>query len=780
MKISPTLILVVDDYADALVSTARILATAGYQVAQAANGTQALLMIRELRPALVLLDVVLPDLSGLEVLRQVRADATLAGISIVLLSGQRIDAVNQAAGLEGGADGYIARPVATSELLARVRLHLRQRELIEQLQASEQAAVEQAAMLRIAGRTARLGGWMIQLPDRTLTWSDETAAIHDLPPGYTPTLEEGISYYLPEHRELVRSQVEACSALGTAYDFELPKITATGRRIWVRSIGEAVRDASGRITRLQGAFQDVTESHRTKVALHESAETLREQASLLDLAQDAIMVRDLDQRILYWNRSAERLYGWPAAEVIGRSVSDLLHRDPAFFQAAVAATLAHGEWSGELEQTTRQGETLSVEGRWTLVRDAEGRPKSILSINTDITQRKQLERQYLRAQRMESIGTLAGGIAHDLNNVLAPILMSIELLQTDEADSDRRAVLSTIEGSARRGAAMVQQVLSFARGMEGRRVDVHLQHIVGDLGRIARDTFPKNIQIAERLSPDLWAIQADPTQIQQVLLNLYVNARDAMPAGGRITIAAENLLVDEPYAARNIEARVGPHVVITIEDTGTGIPAELLDKIFDPFFTTKDVGKGTGLGLATSLAIVKSHGGFIRVENGVEVGARFRLYLPAQVGAAAAAAADPQAQLPRGNGELVLVVDDEAPIREITRQTLERFGYRVMLATDGTEAVALYARHRDAISLIITDMMMPVMDGAATIQALRRINPRLRIIGASGLSPDGVTPASVASALADEATVGIGAAHFLPKPYSAATLLQAVRAALDA
>jgi len=596
VDIRPPLILVVDDYADASASTARILETAGYQVAQAPDGTQALKMIRELRPALVLLDVVLPDLSGLEVLRRVRADATLAGISIVLLSGQRIDAVNQAAGLEGGADGYIARPVATSELLARVRLHLRQRELIEQLQASEQAAVEQAAMLRIAGRTARLGGWMIQLPDRTLTWSDETAVIHDLPPGYTPTLEEGIGYYLPEHRELVRSQVEACSTLGTAYDFELPKITATGRRIWVRSIGEAVRDASGRITRLQGAFQDVTESYRTKVALRKSAETLREQASLLDLAQDAIMVRDLDHRVLYWNRSAERLYGWVAAEVMGRSVSELLHRDPAFFQAAVVATLAHGEWSGELEQTTRQGETLSVEGRWTLVRDAESRPKSILSINTDITQRKQLERQYLRAQRMECIGTLAGGIAHDLNNVLAPILMSIELLQTDETDSQRRLVLSTIEGSARRGAAMVQQVLSFARGMEGRRVEVNLQNIVGDLGRIVRDTFPKNILIAERLSPELWAIQADPTQIHQVLLNLYVNARDAMPAGGRITIAAENLLVDEAYAALNIEARVGPHAVITIEDTGSGIPAEIIDKIFDPFFTTKELGKGNGRG----------------------------------------------------------------------------------------------------------------------------------------------------------------------------------------
>ncbi len=753
-------LLVVDDDADELASTTRLLESAGYGVAQAMNGTDALRMIREL-PALVLLDVVLPDMSGLEVLRQVRADTTLTGISIVLISGQQFDSTLQATGFEDGADGYISRPVAGNELLARVRLHLRQRELIEKLQASEQAAVAQAALLHIAGRTARLGGWMIQLPERTLTWSNETAVIHDLPPGYTPTLEEGINYYLPEHRQDVRRQIEACANDGTSYDFELPKITASGRRIWVRSIGEAVRDASGRITRLQGAFQDVTESYRTKMALRESAETQREQASLLDLAQDAIMVLDLDHRVLYWNRSAERVYGWAAAEVTGRSAIESLGRVPGRFRAAFDETVTTGEWSGELEQTTKQGETLTVEGRWTLVRDAMGRPKSILSINTDITQRKQLERQYLLAQRMESIGRLAGGIAHDLNNVLAPILMSIELLQTDEADSQRREILMTIEGSARRGAAMVQQVLSFARGMEGQRVDVNLQPIVSDLGRIARDTFPKNIQIAERLSDDLWHILADPTQIHQVLLNLVVNARDAMPDGGRITLNAENLLVDEPYAALNIEARLGPYVVISVEDTGTGIAAGIIDKIFDPFFTTKQQGKGTGLGLATSLAIVKSHGGFIRVENGSAGGARFRLYLPAQVAAAYTPATEPQAPLLRGNGETILVVDDEAPIRTMTRHTLEAFGYHVRLAANGAEAVALYVQHQPDIDVVVTDMMMPVMDGAATIEALTRLNPQVRIIGTSGLAPGGLR-------------------HFLAKPYTANELLSAVRAALDA
>ncbi len=455
---------------------------------------------------------------------------------------------------------------------------------------------------------------------------------------------------------------------------------------------------------------------------------------------------------------------------MGRSVQGLLSRDPAPFLEAVAITVAKGEWAGELDQVTRDGTMIAIEGRWTLVRDDDGKPKSILSINTDITQRQQLEQQYLRAQRMECIGTLAGGIAHDLNNVLAPILMSIEMLQADEGDRERLEILSTIEGSAKRGAAMVRQVLSFARGMEGQRVEVRLPQVVGDLGRIVRDTFPKNIEFEERLSPDLWAIQADPTQIHQVLINLCVNARDAMPAGGRITIRAENYLVDGQYAAANLEAHVGPYVMIAIEDTGTGIPKGIIDKIFDPFFTTKDLGKGTGLGLATSMAIVKSHGGFIRVDGGSGAGARFGLYLPAHAAALIAAAPDPLSRLPRGKGESILVVDDEEPIRSITRQTLEAFGYHVLLAADGAEAVAIYAQHQGNIDVVLTDMMMPVMDGAATIEALTRMNPRVRIIGASGLAAEGHGLKAAADALI----------HFLPKPYTAATLLTAIRSALDA
>ena len=430
---------------------------------------------------------------------------------------------------------------------------------------------------------------------------------------------------------------------------------------------------------------------------------------------------------------------------------------------ATEALEAKGEWSGEIEQVTKSGQTLTVEGRWTLVRDDIGAPTSILAINTDATARKQLEQQFLRAQRMESIGTLAGGIAHDLNNVLAPILLSIDFLRRDERDSGRLELLQMIDTSASRGAELVRQVLSFARGLGGDRVEVSPREVIADVARLMRDTFPKDIRIVERADAGLWTLEADATQLHQVLLNLCVNARDAMPAGGTITVSASNRLLDQHYAAMNLEAAEGPYIVLQVEDTGVGIAPGLIEKIFDPFFTTKDVGKGTGLGLATSLAIVKGHGGFLRVSSVPGQGARFDVYFPAVDSAQRPRAAVAAPTPIRGHGETVLVVDDEAAIRQVTKRTLEAFGYRVMLAADGSEAISTYVQHRAAIDLVLTDMMMPVMDGAATVQVLLRLNPLVRIIGTSGREDRAGTDAIRPRLRA-----------FLPKPYTAQSLLATV------
>ena len=496
---------------------------------------------------------------------------------------------------------------------------------------------------------------------------------------------------------------------------------------------------------------------------------ISQQAALLDKARDAILVLDLDHCIRYWNRSAERLYGWTAQEVMGRAIDDFLYPASPVFLAATEATLAHGEWTGEIEQTCKDGNSIVAEARWTLVCDEEGQPQSFLSINTDITDRKKLEQQFLRAQRLESIGTLAGGIAHDLNNVLAPIMMSIDLLRTHVNHPNGLQILEMIGQSAHRGAQMVGQVLTFAQGMEGKTEEVQFAHVLRDLRRIVDDTFPKNIRIVTIAEPDLWFVKGDATQIHQVLLNLCVNSRDAMPEGGQITIRAENIVIDDHYAGMNIDASPGLYLKIEVEDTGPGIARETLDKLFDPFFTTKDIGQGPGLGLSTSLAIIKGHGGFIRPYSDLGMGSCFRVYLPAIADSHAAPIAPATVSLPRGNGETILVVDDEASIRQVTRQTLEAFGYKVLLASDGSEAVSVYVKHQAEISVVLTDMMMPIMDGPATIQVLRRLNPNVRVIGASGISSNGKVAKAVSG----------GLTHFLPKPYSAETLLRAIKNSLS-
>jgi len=520
----------------------------------------------------------------------------------------------------------------------------------------------------------------------------------------------------------------------------------------------SARDATGQVVTTSMVCTDLSEQKHAEGKIEE-------QAALLDHAQDAIIVHDLSGRINYWNKSARRVFGWTTAEVTGRRVQDLLYYVVEPFDDAMTDLLRHGTWTGELNQRNRDDQQVLVEGRWALVRDEFGDPKSVLSINTDITEKKKLEAQFLRAQRMESIGTLAGGIAHDLNNVLGPIIMAVDLFKLKMTSPADLELLETVAISARRGADMVRQVLSFARGFEGQRAPIRPLYLMKEVQRIARDTFPKSITIHVSAPEDTWNLLGDPTQLHQVLLNLCVNARDAMPEGGQLDLSAANLPIDAHLAATYADARPGAYVVLEIADTGTGMAPAVLEKIFEPFFTTKEIGQGTGLGLSTTLAIVRSHNGFITVDSIPGKGTTFKVHLPAKLDEAGAYLGEGQAEFPRGQGECVLVIDDEASVRSITSHTLEAFGYRVVTAVDGAEGVAKYAQHMEEIDAVLTDMMMPVMDGAAAIRTLSLLNPAVKIIAASGLSTKG-----------DEAEAASGGVKiFLPKPYTASALLVALR-----
>ncbi len=531
---------------------------------------------------------------------------------------------------------------------------------------------------------------------------------------------------------------------------------------WIEDNSRLIRDADGQPKELVGVWTDVTERKKTE-------ERLREQAEIIDGAQDAIFIRNYgDMRITFWNKAAERLYGWGAEEVLGRTDVTTL-ADPE--QANTIMSILHNtdEFRGEVKQLSKDGKELITQARVTLVRNADGTARSVLIICTDITEQKKLETQLLRAQRLESIGTLASGVAHDLNNIITPILVCAETLRDDLSAEDRQSAINLIDQSARRGASVVKQVLTFARGIEGKRVVINPRHLLEETVDISRRTFPKSIELRTHYPEDLWSIEGDPTQLHRVLLNLSVNARDAMPNGGSIVFAAENVDLDESYAATMPGAKKGPHVLLRATDTGTGMSRATAEKIFDPFFTTKEVGKGTGLGLSTALGIVKSHGGFLSVSSELGRGTTFRIYLPA-VDAETAHVQPAGPKLMKGNNELVLIVDDEEMVREVTKKTLEKNNYRCLEAKDGPEALAIFAQQMDAIALVFSDLTLPHMDGITLVRAARKMKPNMPIIVSSGQGE----PAGMGELQA------LGGTNFLPKPYDTGKLLAAVHEALAA
>jgi two-component system cell cycle sensor histidine kinase/response regulator CckA len=535
-----------------------------------------------------------------------------------------------------------------------------------------------------------------------------------------------------------------------------------GEELWWSTTKVPLRDHDGNVIGMVGIGRNITERRQ-------AMQKITEQAAMLDQAHDGIIMLTLDGKYAYVNGAAELLLGWKAEELIGHVAIDFFPpEDRPALKQAVAETMEKGSWQGELRIHHKLGHEIYIDTRRTLIRDEQGAPKAQLTISADITDKKKRDALALRNQRLESLGTLAGGIAHDLNNVLAPILMSIALLKLKVTDESGQRLLAMLELNAERGAQLVRQVLAFGRGAEGDRVMVQPLHIAREIEQIVSDTFPKTLSFELLSEREPWTVTGDPTQLHQVLLNLCVNARDAMPNGGKITLRLENTVLDETYSSMNHGSKPGAYLVLSVTDTGTGIPAHVRERIFEPFFTTKEIGKGTGLGLSTSLGIVQSHGGFINVTSDNGKGSTFKIFLPANTVATAATAPAKRPGLPRGHNELILIVDDEQPILNVAKSTLERFGYRVVVATNGAAAVSTYALQRESIAVVVTDMAMPIMDGPAMAVALKAINPDVKIIGSSGMDGGGGLTAAA----------NVGVKEFIPKPYSAETLLKAIARAI--
>jgi PAS domain S-box-containing protein len=570
---------------------------------------------------LIISDSSLPRFDGLSALvlaKQKRPEVPFIFVSGTIGEEAAIEALK-----EGAAD-YVLKdrlsrlPTAVKRALRDARDEAERRQVEEQLRKSEER-------FQLATRATQDVVWDWDIAGNS-GWRNEN--FQNLF-GYAPgELEPGSDAWRnrihAQDRERVLAGVRAAIA-GTAQTWsdEYRFLRADDSVAEVLDRGHIIRGEAGRAVRMLGAMMDIT----TRKSANER---IREQAALLDKARDSICQYDMTGRVIYWNKSAEILYGWTAGEALGRDPNHLLvEGGVAESQEALRHLMRHSEWQGDLHHTARNGRKLVVESRWTLMRDDRGEGKSILVIDTDVTEKRRLEAEFLRSQREQTIGALAGGIAHDLNNALTPILMGVSVMREEPISVEGTKMLDVMDQSARRGADMVQQILSFARGVGGQRGAIKVAGLIEEIARLARKTFPRTIEIKTLIQDGVDAICGNMTQLHQVLLNLCVNARDAMPQGGQLTIEAGNVGLDPAKHSAAQGLPPGTYVLLSVSDTGQGIAQELLNKIFDPFFTTKEVGRGTGLGLSTVMGIVKTHGGFVEVDSRVGSGTSFKVFLPA-------------------------------------------------------------------------------------------------------------------------------------------------------
>ncbi|MCA9036583.1 MAG: CHASE3 domain-containing protein [Planctomycetaceae bacterium] len=499
---------------------------------------------------------------------------------------------------------------------------------------------------------------------------------------------------------------------------------------------------------------------------------IREQNAILARIRDAVHVRDLDGRIMFWNEGAEKLYGWSAEEAVGQQAFALLRSADDEEDGVIREqVLAHGAWHGDRVVRTRDDRELIIESRRSLIVGDDEEPVSQLVIDIDVTEehhRQQIER---RSQRLTSIGTLASGIAHDLNNVLTPITMGAKLLKRTATDPQRLQIIQSISTSAERGAAMIRQLLAFAGGTTGPRESINVSELLEEARAILVHALPKTIRVSVELNGVLWPVRGDATELSQVLMNLAINARDAMPNGGQVVFEATNATVDadsKTTSPRTSGLRSGRYVQITVIDQGQGILPELIDKVFDPFFTTKEQGKGTGLGLATCMGIVTSHGGTISVTSEPGKGTRFSVLLPAESEPASELVPPEPEAPPEGHGERILLIDDEDSILQMLEAVLQSYGYNVVTANSGLAVISLWKHEAESFAAVIIDMMMPEMDGEATIAHLRAVNSTVPIIASSGLRKPEQGTDSIA-----------GTNAFLPKPYTDELVLKTLKRVLQ-
>ncbi|WP_028573926.1 hybrid sensor histidine kinase/response regulator [Desulfonatronovibrio hydrogenovorans] len=804
-------ILIVDDVAENLYLLEIMLKGKGHSVMTATNGQEALNILDSEGIDLIISDILMPVMDGFELCRRAKSDPRHGHIPFIIYTATYTGPKDKQFALKIGADRFIVKPCEPDEFMAQVedvmksaledespsktlpaedgeilklynerlvrKLEQKAAQLEEEMKKRVQSDKElrsQEALLRIAGEQARLGGWSVDLSENRVVWSDQVAAIHEMPPGYSPSVEEGISFYAPEYRERIREVFQACVTHGRPYDEEMQIITGQGRKVWIRTIGIAERDDSGRIVRIQGGFQDITFFKKAEEALRKSEQKFRVLAenAPMGIAVHELLMDDqgqpLDYVYLDVNPAFEVHTGLSRSEVLGQKASLVI---PGFSRAPFLDVYAKVVLTGESIEFEETVESLD---RHYLISAYKIADSQFVTVFLDVTpqkkaeeERQRLQDQLIQAQKMESVGMLAGGIAHDFNNLLHAMSTSVELLGLDKDDDHPdRIRLRTVEKAIDRAGQLIQKLLLFSRKAQIQKKILDLNREIMDCLMVLKRTIPRMINIELDLDNEAWPVEADPVQIEQVLLNLGSNAADAMPEGGTLCIETRNLVLEDD---KYLDLEPGYYLLLTVSDTGLGIDRQALGHIFEPFYTTKETGKGTGLGLASVYGIVKAHGGRITCYSESGDGSTFRIYWPAVPGAEVENSEIESRSGLEGGKETILVVDDDQDIRDLTADVLETYGYTTYKAASGEESLGIYSQEKSSVDLVLLDLNMPGMGGLKCLEKLIEINPRVKVLIASGYS---------AGIQARKSTT-LGAVGFIGKPFQIKDLLFKVRQALS-
>jgi two-component system cell cycle sensor histidine kinase/response regulator CckA len=566
-----------------------------------------------------------------------------------------------------------------------------------------------------------------------------------------------------EEMEIERSE-RADPARSRTVEFEL--LCKDGTTVWTESKLTAVRDSSGSFAGFVAVARDITERRRVEETLRDTSQTLR---TLIDVSVLAIVVLDRDERVTLWNNAAARLFGWSAQEVLDRPLPTVPEDKRAEFDEGRVRIRSGEDVVYETQRRRKDGSLVDVLKSSAALFSAQGELAGGMATLVDITERKQLEEQLRQAVKMEGIGRLAGGIAHDFNNLLTVIGgRSYILLSQLPADHPMRRDLLIIQQTCDRATALTRQLLAFSRKQVLAPAVIDLNKIVSGMRTLLERVLGEDVGLVLDLDPSLGHVTADPGQLEQVLLNMAVNARDAMPEGGQLTLETRHVDVDPTYARQKVELTPGPYEVLSISDTGVGMDAATVVRAFEPFFTTKAVGKGTGLGLATAYGIVKQSGGHITVSSEPGSGTTFRIYLPRTESSESAPVAVAEALARRGT-EVVLLAEDEANLRALTREILASEGYTVLESQDVEDALRIAERQDGTIHLLLTDVVMPHMNGRALAEAVKRFRPDAKVLYMSGYTDNAI----VHHGVLDPGTA------LLEKPFTPAALARKVREVLD-